>query len=262
MKIGHIWCNGCKNMLPSPLPSPPLLSPSLAMSPSRYLVIFMCIRACHPPITISCYYHVCACMPSHLSMGHSAGHMFYYNGGQAEQTWTGIPVATTQGEQSYIKGNTKYMAVAVQVIVVVVFRSLWFLIFRFFLIYFLSFVVIAAIQHASIVKPLKVYQHTFTPPGHPACSQDRRWTRQYVFLPSVRQDKTPHTQLCVFPLNIIRVSTAHCKGKERRRRRGGGALLRCAHTEWQKGHSICDATMIWGTIWLREAEHQQWINST
>lgn len=34
---------------------------------------------------------------------------------QAEQTWTGIPVATTQGEQSYIKGNTKFMAVAVQV---------------------------------------------------------------------------------------------------------------------------------------------------
>lgn len=34
---------------------------------------------------------------------------------QVEQTWTGIPVATTQGEQSYIKGNTKYMAVAVQV---------------------------------------------------------------------------------------------------------------------------------------------------
>lgn len=34
---------------------------------------------------------------------------------QTEQTWTGIPVATTQGEQSYIKGNTKYMAVAVQV---------------------------------------------------------------------------------------------------------------------------------------------------
>lgn len=34
---------------------------------------------------------------------------------QADQTWTGIPVATTQGEQSYIKGNTKYMAVAVQV---------------------------------------------------------------------------------------------------------------------------------------------------
>lgn len=34
---------------------------------------------------------------------------------QAEACWTGIPVATTQGEQSYIKGNTKYMAVAVQV---------------------------------------------------------------------------------------------------------------------------------------------------
>ncbi|CAN0468067.1 unnamed protein product, partial [Ectocarpus sp. 12 AP-2014] len=33
---------------------------------------------------------------------------------QAEACWTGIPVATTQGEQSYIKGNTKYMAVAVQ----------------------------------------------------------------------------------------------------------------------------------------------------
>lgn len=38
------------------------------------------------------------------------------DGGQAEACWTGIPVATTQGEQSYIKGNTKYMAVAVQVI--------------------------------------------------------------------------------------------------------------------------------------------------
>lgn len=35
---------------------------------------------------------------------------------QTEQTWTGIPVATTQGEQSYIKGNSKFMAVAVQVL--------------------------------------------------------------------------------------------------------------------------------------------------
>lgn len=34
---------------------------------------------------------------------------------QAEACWTGLPVATTQGEQSYIKGNTKYMAIAVQV---------------------------------------------------------------------------------------------------------------------------------------------------
>lgn len=38
----------------------------------------------------------------------------YVEAPKAEQTWTGIPVATTQGEQSYIKGNTKFMAVAVQ----------------------------------------------------------------------------------------------------------------------------------------------------
>lgn len=49
-------------------------------------------------------------------------------GGQAEACWTGIPVATTQGEQSYIKGNTKYMAVAVQVMPL---TSTAFLDFRF-----------------------------------------------------------------------------------------------------------------------------------
>eukprot|EP00903_Cladosiphon_okamuranus_P005452 g5437.t1 len=38
----------------------------------------------------------------------------YVESPKAEACWTGIPVATTQGEQSYIKGNTKYMAVAVQ----------------------------------------------------------------------------------------------------------------------------------------------------
>ncbi|CAM9533096.1 unnamed protein product [Ascophyllum nodosum] len=38
----------------------------------------------------------------------------YVEAPKTEQSWTGIPVATTQGEQSYIKGNTKYMAVAVQ----------------------------------------------------------------------------------------------------------------------------------------------------
>ena len=31
-----------------------------------------------------------------------------------ESCWTGVPVSTTQGEQNYIKANTKYVAVGLQ----------------------------------------------------------------------------------------------------------------------------------------------------
>ncbi|CAM9348954.1 unnamed protein product, partial [Phaeothamnion confervicola] len=38
----------------------------------------------------------------------------YVEPAKADDVWTAVPVSTTQGEQSYIKGNTRYCAVAVQ----------------------------------------------------------------------------------------------------------------------------------------------------